>query len=585
MAVQPTRYSLKTIGWQDVEARKEVRHVRLGLTACVIAAVIFGVLAGLFMWKGKVLSLGNRKLCAVGFSNSGVALLAVGFAAWLGYRTRQATKGLGKQEATDLPWEQIVQDSRFANLHEDVKKEVLQGLLQGNPQHFPLVAPYLSLASNFSLAYLDDRLNQPGFRLEDQPDGFRDEMVAYIIAVRSDKAPLITNPAWLPEGAQLSDAFLAAYLATNPDLGQTQEGVRPVLMNFIVGNGDHAGLVTHPVWLPEGAQLSDAFLAAYLATNPDLSKLNEPVRRTVIDFIIRHVDYARLITNPAWFADEHVLTDAFLAVYLRTHPDLSKMKERVRLIVINFIIRDGNHAGLVTNPAWLPEGAQLSDAFLAAYLRTNPDLGQTKKGVRDLIVTYINDNLICIHLVIDPSWTEHIQRLDESLVRQFAAHNDTFLTRLVNNLLMNKTEVEIVKQIPQESLRVQTAIINQLTTQQILEILKDVELVQNLADCLPKSPDYQMPEALKKLWSNEGASFANWLCQNQDSRLQQMLLINDFTEGLRESARLAANLKLKSLAGRNFIVKNQDNSFYLAVINAYKDKDRVPQIFRDAGIY
>ena len=480
-AVQNTVYTKKGLGWQDPAHSKEVRYARLGLIGCVSAAVIFGVLAGLFMWKGDVLSLGNRKLCAIGFSNGGVALIAAGFAAWLGYKTHQATKDLRKEGATSLEPHEIALDNRFSNLHDDIKTAVVRAIIEGDPQHFSRVDDqYLSLASQFSHEYLNYRLDQGGFTLQGQPENFQDAMVAHIVGGRHDHAALITDPSWIK-------------------------------------------------CVP-----SDKFWTFYLPSNPDLGKMNNDVRDSVVAHIMGHQHcYASLITDPSW---------------IKSVP---------------------------------------SDAFWEFYLPTNPDLGKMHDDVRYSAVTHINEYKVSTHLVKDPSWTHGIEHLCEALMRQFAATDERYLTKLVDGLTKDKKLGEIAAQIAQEGFgsKVGQALIAKLTKEQVAKISENKEQVQMIANVLPKNTDYQMPEALKRLWSKNGGAFVEWFA-GEEGRLSQKTLINDFTKNLGEPARAAANLRTKTMTGRNVVLKNDDNNdLYRAILEKYPNKSQAPQIFIDAGIY
>jgi len=351
-----------------------IDRCRINVIACVSAAIIFGCVASICLWKGGVSSLANRKLCYIGFASSGVALAFAVAALILG--CRRASKESQKAAAPLLSAAKASEQTSPEAAHKG--STPLPAAQPGAPMSpvgeavAPMspagqaVAPMprrgqsptgaSSFAENapINLASSDAELEEQfsrGFefsrRIEDRPrEESEKSMARYIARCHTNDASKV--PIDMLGDIPLDKVFIGYYLVgcSRINLTKLPQNVREAFVDCIIENrADLANLIVDPKWINK---TSPAFIGSYLQNNKNnqylLASLNEAVRTQFLEYITKQEPSYCYMVDLAYLK-EGDLTDAFIAKYVSIEGfclfDRAENPEerRIKVRLANFIVQ------------------------------------------------------------------------------------------------------------------------------------------------------------------------------------------------------------------------------------------------------
>jgi|GEM_PF-4499599 len=370
------------------------------IAAFAAGAVIFGVLAGLALWKGGGLSFKNAKFSYLGFGAVAAGSLSLSAAAVLRiYNQCIVPKKMHSlldpdllAKNRDIDREDIDQQihnfittpqtstdsspdfaTSFSLASNELKREILARLLQlqkeGNLGNFPPVSaiPASALPStehydypdDFMALYLTDKvdLNQ----IEDQ--ALLTKFLNYIIDHRQALLSLI-NPKFWPANRSFTDAFLASHVDT--DFTTQPKSFKNAIIQYILNyDPDKADRIPLQDW-PEGRDFSAAFLNGQLRRKD--YKLDPKSRdfKAMIQHIIQlRPEFSNLI-DPSDLPQDTAYSDLFKRNYLQNirGDKLMKVETPIREEFIRFMIEENLNIKAIPISEW-PENVPFTKNYLS----------------------------------------------------------------------------------------------------------------------------------------------------------------------------------------------------------------------------
>ncbi len=385
---------------QPVTGYTGLSSKRLGVISLLCLGVIFGILAGLALWKGGVSSFRNKTLCSLGCAAVGGGVVACAAAAIL---AKDKKEKKAKIQTTYTPtqlarFQQIIDEDLFqnkSNYPQILSNEIMEcySLLNVEESNLP---PTLRYSGDFIARYLQKRQNgllgwAGSTNVDNMCASVKKQFIDYIAANGDVHCTTIKGEDW-PANYPFPDTFLVKLTESagtlNIKFSLYSPQLRSALITSLLERNEMTKIDPQHVNLESVGDIK-AFTPRYCEKCSLQDITDGDLRSRMIEWILdndqspdRHT-YSQYIPFDLWPA-EAPFTDAFLRkklkeinleypgnILLPSQNSSSNDREVIRYgnAMIAFIIKNNklDHALHIPRDRW-PEPNDGNEVFMRAFL-------------------------------------------------------------------------------------------------------------------------------------------------------------------------------------------------------------------------